>query len=106
MRDLKGAHYLTVQQQYGLMLATYKDSGGKFGECDGGSGGGGSGSGCSGAFATFHDQPNSNVYILSLEMDGAGACSGLLASDDRIISVRALLLRNSTPWLAHINRPD
>ena len=25
VRELKGAHYLTLQQQYGLMLATYKE---------------------------------------------------------------------------------
>lgn len=30
---------------------------------------------------------NNRVYIMSLEMDGAGACSGMLKPDDRIISV-------------------
>ena len=31
--------------------------------------------------------PRRQVYIMSLEMDGAGACSGMLAPDDRIIEV-------------------
>jgi len=68
--DLKGAHYLTLQQQYGLMLATYKD------DKPGGQ-----------VQTTFSDRPNANVYILSLEMDGAGACSGMLAPDDRVLEV-------------------
>ena len=70
MRELKGAHYLTLQQQYGLMLATYKEPP---------------------AGATLPPPPGSQadqrIYIMSLEMDGAGACSGLLNPDDRIVSV-------------------
>ena len=58
VRDLKGAHYLTLQQQYGLMLATYKDRDG-----DGATS-------TPQALSTFKDRPNSNVYIMSLEMDG------------------------------------
>ena len=55
LRDLKGAHFLTLQQQYGLMLATYKDRDGDKAQ----------------ALSTFKDRPNSSVYIMSLEMDGA-----------------------------------
>ena len=75
VRDLKGAHYLTLQQQYGLMLATYKDRDGE------------AGGSAPSSLSTFRDRPNANVYIMSLEMDGAGACSGMLAPDDRILSV-------------------
>ncbi|KAL1495447.1 hypothetical protein AB1Y20_016815 [Prymnesium parvum] len=70
VRELKGAHYLKLQQQYGLMLATYKEIP---------------------TYAELPPPPDSTednrVYIMSLEMDGAGACSGMLKPDDRIISV-------------------
>jgi len=96
VRDLKGAHYLTLQQQYGLMLATYKDRDTTAATAaasekmsirgqsaaqpavpraaSNGSSSGGSSS-------------SSSVYIMSLEMDGAGACSGLLSPDDRVLEV-------------------
>jgi len=71
VRDLKGAHYLTLQQQYGLMLATYKEK-------------------PLPATADRMDsssRESSNVYIMSLEMDGAGACCGLMSPDDRVLEV-------------------
>ena len=75
VRDLKGAHFLTLQQQYGLVLATYKDR--DVGNATGGA-----------AVTTYSDRPVvSNVYIMSLEMDGAGACSGFLSPDDRLLEV-------------------
>ena len=77
VRDLKGAHYLTLQQQYGLMLATYKD---KHAATPAASGAGAA-SGAAAAAAS------NEVYIMSMEMDGAGACSGLLFPDDRVIEV-------------------
>lgn len=73
--DLKGAHYLTLQQQYGLMLATYRDAPP------------GAPQAAAAAASTDADSAAQNVYIMSLEMDGAGACSGLLAPDDRVIEV-------------------
>ena len=70
VRELKGAHYLTLQQQYGLMLATYKEppAGADLPPPEGSTG-------------------DNRIYIMSLEMDGAGACCGLLKPDDRIVSV-------------------
>jgi len=70
VRELKGAHFLTLQQQYGLMLATYKDppAGATLPPPEG-------------------STEESRIYIMSLEMDGAGACAGLLKPDDRVISV-------------------
>ena len=150
VKDLKGAHYLTLQQQYGLMLATYKDapSGGAIGaaptpppgpppplppsgpdgDCDSGGGdedeggggdedegGVGGDAGGAGAVARASSSATARasaasakarastamhasgrasqathtqaVYIMSMEMDGAGACSGLLHPDDRILKV-------------------
>jgi len=137
VRDLKGAHYLTLQQQYGLMLATYKDAPGT-----------GAGTGLAsllpppapppfplpadGDSNENKDEPSSPsvgaaataalphqaiatarasaaavtsgrassagaaqaVYIMSMEMDGAGACSGLLAPDDRILAVDGIFAQS------------
>jgi len=62
---LKGARTLTLQQQYGLVLATYERP------PDGSDG-------CT--------DPNA-VYIMNFEMDGAGACCGLLGPNDRVLEV-------------------
>jgi len=60
VRDLKGAHFLTLQQQYGLMLATYKEKPLGAGGADGMT------------KASGREPTSNNVYIMSLEMDGAG----------------------------------
>ena len=66
LRDLKGPRVLRLQQQYGLMLATYDR-------------------------APEHALPapagEQAVYVMSFEMDGAGAASGLLSQHDRIVEV-------------------
>ena len=98
VRDLKGAHYLTLQQQYGLMLATYKDkSAAPVGSVKSGTE---RMSIRSADFSTKQrdgapekapppakHQEAPGVYIMSLEMDGAGACNGFVAPDDRVLEV-------------------
>jgi len=97
VRALKGAHYLTLQQQYGLMLATYKANAEPVSGTRDAPPGRESSAGRSedrrseatqrNSMATFKDRPNANVYIMSLEMDGAGACSGMLVPDDLLLEV-------------------
>ena len=72
VRDLKGAHYLTLQQQYGLMLATYKDRAEGSAGSSSSKGGGGGGGEVPPAEGEGSGSPA--VYIMSLDMDGAGAC--------------------------------
>ena len=84
VRDLKGAHYLTLQQQYGLMLATYKEkNAAPVGSVKAGT------ERMSIRSADFSmkqrdgapekapppakHQEAPGVYVMSLEMDGAGA---------------------------------
>jgi len=64
---LKGARTLTLQQQYGLVLATYEKP-------------------PPGAPEGIEHVPNA-VYIMNFEMDGAGACCGLLGVHDRVLEV-------------------
>lgn len=78
--DLKGAHFLTLQQQYGLMLATFKDAP-KDAPSEAAD------AAADAPAAAPADEPATHVHIMSLEMDGAGACSGLLSPDDRILEV-------------------
>lgn len=66
LRDLKGPRVLRLQQQYGLMLATYDRA------PDG---------------ALPAPPGVQAVYVMSFEMDGAGAASGLLSVHDRIVEV-------------------
>ncbi|MEC9052526.1 MAG: PDZ domain-containing protein, partial [Actinomycetota bacterium] len=110
---LQGAHYLTLQQQYGLMLATdtvakkAAEAAERAGEkatdavrstklrtesFGGSAAGASSGAGASGEAGG----DELGVYIVSMEMDGAGASSGLLSPDDRVLEVGGVRAQSLT----------
>jgi len=76
VQSLKGARTLTLQQQYGLVLATFDSP-------------------PEGALPA-PDLPagTTAVYVMNFEMDGAGACNGLLHHNDRILEVNGVPAAN------------